>query len=166
MGQAPDPFYGSVNMPIHMTSTYAQVDANVPYFDFDYTRGGNPTREALHKCMASLENAKYAISYSAGLSSALIITHLLKTGDHILSIDDVYGGTGRYFRRAGQEVYGIESSFVDMTNLKTFKAGFQENTKLVWIETPTNPLLKVVDIAAIAKICREKKAILVVDNTF
>lgn len=96
-GQPCDPFYGSVNMPIHLTSTYAQVDAAQPYFKFDYSRCGNPTREALCECMASLEGGKHAIAFSSGCSVTMIICHMLASGDHILSVDDVYGGTGRFF---------------------------------------------------------------------
>lgn len=166
VGQPPDAFYGSVNMPIHMTSTYAQVDAAVPYYKFDYTRGGNPTREALEHCMASLEGAKYALSTSAGLATNLMVAHMCKSGDHILACDDVYGGTGRYFRTSAVAVYNMQADFVDMTDLKLVEKAIKKNTKVVWLESPTNPLLKVFDIRAIAKICKKKGAVLVVDNTF
>lgn len=96
----------------------------------------------------------------------MVITHTLKTGDHIVCVDDVYGGTGRFFRRLAVEVYGMQVDFVDMTDLKNLKNAFKKNTKLVWIETPTNPTLKTIDIAAVAKICKEKKVVSVVDNTF
>lgn len=166
VGQPPDAFYGSVNMPIHMSSTFAQTDCSAPFYNFDYGRGGNPTREALESVIASLENAKYGLVAGSGLAATMLVTHLLKAGDHILAVDDVYGGTGRFFRRIAGPVYGMESSFVDMTDLEFVRNSFQENTKLVWLETPTNPLLKCFDIQAISEICKEKGVIFVVDNTF
>lgn len=117
-------------MPIHMTSTYAQYDAAEPYYQFDYSRVGNPTREALQSCVASLEGGKHCLAFSAGCATTMIITHLLKSGDHILCVDDVYGGTGRFFRRVAVEIYGMQVDFVDMTNLKAFKAAFKSNTKV------------------------------------
>jgi cystathionine gamma-lyase len=165
-GQAPDAFYGSVNVPIHMSSTFAQTDCGEPFYTFDYSRGGNPTREALEKVISSLENGKYGMVAGSGLGVTMLIVHLLKSGDHILSVDDVYGGTGRYFRNIVSPVYGIESDFIDMSDLELVRSSIKENTKLVWLETPTNPLLKCFDIRAISDICKEKGAILVVDNTF
>jgi cystathionine gamma-lyase len=165
-GQPPDAFYGSVNVPIHMSSTFAQSDAAVPFFNYDYGRGGNPTREALESCIASLENGKHGLVAGSGLGATFLIVHLLKTGDHILSVDDIYGGTGRYFRQVAVPTYGMEVDFIDMTDLDFVRESIKENTKMVWLETPTNPLLKCFDIQAIAEICKEKNLILVVDNTF
>jgi cystathionine gamma-lyase len=166
VGQPPDNFYGSINMPIHMSSTFAQTDCAQPFFNYDYGRGGNPTREALESCIASLENAKYGLVAGSGLGCTFLITHLLKTGDHILSVDDVYGGTGRYWRQVAVPTYGMEVDFIDMTDLDFVRESIKENTKIVWVETPTNPLLKCFDIKAISEICKEKNVILVVDNTF
>lgn len=166
VGQPPDSFYGSVNIPIHMSSTYAQTDCATPFYNYDYGRGGNPTREALESVIASLENGKHGLVAGSGLGATMLITHLLKTGDHILLVDDVYGGTGRYFRRIAEPVYGMHSDFIDMADLELVKESFKENTKLLWLETPTNPLLKCFDIKAIAEICKEKDVIFVVDNTF
>ena len=165
-GQPPDSFYGSVNMPVHFTSTYAQTDCAVPYYNYDYSRGGNPTREALESCLASLENAKHGLVAGSGLGVAMLITHLFKSGDHIVCVDDVYGGTGRYFRKIAEPVYNMKTTFVDMSDLQNIKDAIQDNTKLLWLETPTNPLLKCFDIKAISEICKEKDIVFVVDNTF
>ena len=165
-GQPPDQFYGSVNTPIHLTSTYAQVDAATPYFEFDYSRCGNPTRASLETQIASLEGGKHALAFSSGLSSNLIICHLLKHGDHVIIGDDVYGGTGRFFRECAEKVYGMEVTFLDTSDLSKLEGAIKENTKLVWLESPTNPLLKVTDIAAVAEITKPKDILLVVDNTF
>ena len=127
---------------------------------------GNPTWEALEKCVGSLEGGNHCIAFSAGCSCTMIITHLLKSGDHIVCVDDVYGGTGRFFRRIAAEVYGMTVDFVDMTNLDNLKKAIKKNTKLVWLETPTNPTLKVIDIKAATKICKDRGVISVVDNTF
>uniref|UniRef100_A0A7S3N5J4 cystathionine gamma-lyase n=1 Tax=Euplotes harpa TaxID=151035 RepID=A0A7S3N5J4_9SPIT len=166
VGQPPDSFYGSVNMPIHMSSTYAQIDCAVPFHNYDYGRGGNPTREALESCLASIENGKHALVAGSGLATCMLVIHLLKSGDHVLLVDDVYGGTGRYFRRIAVPTYGMEASFIDMTDLDFVRESIKENTKMIWLETPTNPLLKCFDIAAISEICKEKNILLVVDNTF
>ena len=166
IGQPPDSFYGSVNMPIHMSSTFAQTDCSEPYYTFDYGRGGNPTREALESCIASLENGKHGLVAGSGLGCTFLITHLLKTGDHILAVDDVYGGTGRYFRSVAAPTYGMEVDFIDMSDLDFVRENIKENTKLLWVETPTNPLLKCFDIQAISEICKEKNITMVVDNTF
>lgn len=166
VGQPPEFMYGSVNVPIHMSSTYAQYDCADPYYTFDYGRCGNPTRAALESVVASLENAKYGMVGSSGLAMTFLIVHLLKSGDHILSVDDIYGGTGRYFRRIACPTYGMEVDFIDMTDLELVKSSIKENTRMLWLETPTNPLLKVFDIKAIGEICKEHNLIYVVDNTF
>ena len=166
VGQPPDAFYGSVNIPVHLTSTYAQKDCADPYYLYDYGRGGNPTRNALESCLASLENGEYGLITSSGLAATMLVTHLLKSGDHVLLVDDVYGGTGRYFRRIAIPTYGMEASFIDMSDLDYVRENIKENTKVIWLETPTNPLLKCFDIQAISEICKEKNVLLVVDNTF
>lgn len=153
-------------MPIHLTSTYAQYDAADPYFKFDYSRCGNPTWEALETAVASLEGGKYCLATSAGCAATMIIAHLLKSGDHIVLVDDVYGGTGRFFWRIASEIYGMTCDFVDMTNMDNLRKAIKKNTKLVWLETPTNPTLKCIDIQAATKICKEKGILTVVDNTF
>lgn len=114
-GHEPQPIHGSVNVPIHMTSTYAQKDIGSPYGKFDYTRGGNPTREALEICIAGLEYGKHCTTFASGCGATAAIFHTLKTGDHVIMCDDVYGGTNRYARMYSHEKYGINLDFVDMT---------------------------------------------------
>lgn len=133
---------------------------------FDYARCGNPTRLALERNLASLENAKYAFALNSGCSALLTIMNTLSSGDHILCVDDVYGGTQRYMRRILNEKQGIKVDFVDFGDLNLVRKSIKPTTKVVWAETPTNPTLKICDIAAIAKICKEKKTLLAVDNTF
>ena len=118
-------------MPIHMSSTYAQVDAAVPVFEFDYSRCGNPTRMALEKQIASLEGGKHALAASSGCAVTMLCTHLCKAGDHILAIDDVYGGTGRFFRKMAVDIYGMEVDFVNMTDLSNVEAAFKDSTQMV-----------------------------------
>ena len=133
---------------------------------FDYARCGNPTRLALERNLASLENAKYAFALNSGMSACVTIMQLLNHGDHVLCIDDVYGGTQRYLRKILSERQGIEISLVDFNNPEDVRTSIKPNTKIVWAETPTNPTLKVCDIAAVAQICKENNLIFVVDNTF
>jgi cystathionine gamma-lyase len=133
---------------------------------FDYARCGNPTRLALERNLASLENAKYAFALNSGCSALLSIMNLLSSGDHVLCVDDVYGGTQRYMRRILGERQGVSVDFVDFGDLSVVRKSMKPNTKVVWAETPTNPTLKICDIVGIAKICKEKKAFMVVDNTF
>lgn len=133
---------------------------------FDYARCGNPTRLALERNLASLEGAKYAFALNSGCSALLSIMNLLSSGDHVLCIDDVYGGTQRYLRKILTERQGVQCDFLDFSDLAGLRKAFKPSTKMVWAETPTNPTLKICDIAAVAKICKEKKALLIVDNTF
>ncbi|GAB1609019.1 cystathionine gamma-lyase-like [Argonauta hians] len=164
-GQEPEQWSSQMVVPpISMSTTFKQKEAGETY-GYDYSRSGNPTRNCLEKCIASLEGAKHALCMASGLAANDLVTRLLKTGDHIVSMDDMYGGTNRYFRT--MEQLGITITFVDATDIDKFSAAFQANTKLVWVETPTNPLMKVVDIAAVCKVTREKsQAIVAIDNTF
>ncbi len=164
-GQAPDPATGAIMTPIYQTSTFVQSSPGEFVEDYDYSRGANPTRTALQKNIASLENARHGLAFSSGVAATGAVIHLLKAGDHIILCDDVYGGTNRLFNRVfGQ--FGIEISMVDLTDEAAYRAAFKDNTKLVWIETPTNPTLKVVDIEMAASVAREHDAICAVDNTF
>jgi cystathionine gamma-lyase len=167
-GQAPEPIHGSVNVPIHLSSTFAQKDIGELYSDFDYSRCGNPTRQALEQCLSALEYGKEAIVFSSGCGATATILHTLKVGDHVLVCDDVYGGTQRYMRRFFAENHGMNPEFVDITDLEKVKAGLRKETKMVWIETPTNPTLKVIDIAAVVKIVKEfnPEIKVIADNTF
>ncbi len=163
-GQDPETAYGAVNVPIYQTSTYAQPRVGRPK-RFDYARGGNPTREALQEAVASLEGGLHGVAFASGLAAETTLLLTLSTGDHVLLGDDVYGGTYRLL--AGVlSGWGITFDVVDLLDLDAVRSSVRESTQLVWVETPTNPLLKVVDIAAVAEIGRSAGAQTVVDNTF
>ncbi|XP_074612146.1 cystathionine gamma-lyase-like [Acropora palmata] len=166
-GQDPEQWNSrAVVPPISMSSTFKQ-DAPGVHRGFEYSRSGNPTRNCFEACVAALEGAKHGIATASGLSATMLLTHLLKSGDHILSVDDVYGGTNRYFSQVAAPQMGIEISFVDLAELSKLKSAIKPNTKMVWIETPTNPLLKLVDIQGASEIVHQNEGIiLVVDNTF
>jgi len=164
VGQEPDPATGAIIVPIYQTATYAQEDVGVTK-GYDYARTVNPTRTALEKCLASLEGGKYGLAFASGMGAITTLMLLLKSGDHVVVCDDVYGGTYRLFRRVLED-FGLAFTFVDMTDLAATTRALRPNTKMLWIETPTNPLLKVVDIAAIAALAKSRGALSVVDNTF
>merc|ERR1712179_505406 len=165
-GQEPEQWNSmAVVPPISLSTTFKQ-DAPADFKKYEYGRSGNPTRDVLEQCLASLDGAKHAMTFSSGLAATTALTHILSAGDHIVSMDDVYGGTNRYFRKVASRM-NIETSFVDATDPSKIEAAIRPNTKMVWIETPTNPTLKVVDIRAVAEITKKHKDIfLVVDNTF
>ena len=164
-GNEPDSKFGGVSPAIDLSTTFAQPYPGKPVC-FDYARCGNPTRLALERNLASLENANYAFALNSGCSALLSIMNLLSSGDHVLCIDDVYGGTQRYMRKIMAERHGVLVDFVDFSDLAVVRKAMKASTKMVWAETPTNPTLKICDIAGVAKICKEKGALLVVDNTF
>jgi cystathionine gamma-lyase len=163
-GQDPDPQTGAVMTPIYQTSTYAQRSPG-EHTGYEYSRTDNPTRTAYQACVAALEGANHALAFSSGLATTDAILHLLVAGDHVVCCDDVYGGTFRLFDKVFRKM-GIEFTFVDCVDLKKAEAAFTPKTKLLWLETPTNPMLKIMDIAALAKIARDRKVTTVVDNTF
>lgn len=164
-GQEADKMTGSVNVPIYQTSTYKQ-DAIGKDRGWEYSRTGNPTRKALEDCIAALEGAKYGLAFASGLAAeATACLSLLKKGDHVVSGDDVYGGTYRLFEKVFRK-WGLEVTYADSKNPASFKKAMRRNTRLIWAETPTNPLLNITDIAALAEIAKKHKAILAVDNTF
>ncbi len=163
-GQAPDPSTGAIMPPVYMTSTYVQSSPGVNQ-GFDYSRTINPTRVALERNLASLESARHGLAFSSGMGAADCVLHLLSAGDHVVACNDLYGGTYRLMRRVFER-QGIEFSFVDTSDEAAFRAALRPATKLVWIETPSNPLLRVSDIAACCGIAREGGATSVVDNTF
>ncbi len=163
-GQHPDEQTGAVMTPVYFTSTYAQFSPG-KHRGYEYSRTHNPTRTALQDCVAALENAKYGLAFSSGLGAETTLMLMLQKGDHVVCSDDVYGGTFRLFDKIFTK-FGIEYTFVDMTDLKKTESAFQKNTKMVWIETPTNPMLKLVDIEKLATLAKKKKAVSVVDNTF
>ncbi|MGJ4803766.1 cystathionine gamma-synthase [Luteimonas sp. SDU82] len=164
-GQAPDPSTGAVMPPIYATSTYAQSSPGV-HQGFEYSRTHNPTRFAYERGVAGLEGGSRGFAFGSGMAATATILELMDSGDHVLAMDDLYGGSFRLFERVRRRSAGLDFSFVDMTDPAAFEAALTARTKLVWIETPTNPLLKIVDIAAIAAIARRHGALVVVDNTF
>jgi cystathionine gamma-lyase len=158
---------GDVAMPIHLTSTYAREKVDVPTAGYEYSRTENPTRDALQLRLAALENAKHALAFSSGLGAETsLVLGLLKAGDHIVAFDDLYGGTRRLLTRVFQERFNIEVSYVDARDPQEVEKAMRANTRLVWLETPTNPLLKLCDIRAISEIAHKTDAVVVVDNTF
>ena len=164
VGQEADPGTGATIVPIFQTSTYTQEGIG-QHKGFEYSRTGNPTRASLETCLASLEGAKYGLAFSSGTAASAAVMNLLNAGDHIVCADDVYGGTYRLFELVLKR-YGLSYSWIDMTNPDNVVKAIRPNTKMLWIETPTNPLLNLVDIAALAEIGRKNKLITVVDNTF
>lgn len=164
-GQAPDPATGAVAVPIYQTSTYAQHAVGQTYGGYEYSRTHNPTRKALEECIASLESGAYGLGFSSGMAAINTVAALLKPGDHVILGDDVYGGTYRLFHRVWQH-YGITYSLVDLTNPDKAVDAFRPETKMVWLETPTNPWLKSIDIAQTAEMAHHVGALLAVDNTF
>lgn len=163
-GQDPDPATGAVVPPIYQTSTFAQ-SAPGEHKGYEYARTSNPSRTALETCLASLEDGQYGLAFASGMAAITATAYLLNPGDHVVLPDDVYGGTYRLFVRV-LERYGIASTFVDMTDLTRVSSALSPNTRLVLIETPTNPYLKILDIASISELAHARDALVVVDNTF
>jgi len=164
-GQAPDPYTGAVNVPIYQTSTFAQHSVGNTYGGYEYARTQNPTRKALETCIASLEGGKHGLAFASGMAAETTLCYLLQPGDHVVMGDDVYGGTYRLFARVLAR-YGITFDLTDLTNVEAASAAFRPETKLVWLETPTNPWLKSIDIAQIADLAHRHGAWLAADNTF
>jgi cystathionine gamma-synthase len=163
-GQDPDPTTGAIVTPIYLTSTFVQEQVGV-HKGYEYSRSGNPTRTALQECLASLEGAKHGLAFASGLAASDAVLRLLSPGDHVIIPNDAYGGTYRLVAHVFEPA-GFAYSPVDLTSLDELAAAWRPETKLVWIESPTNPLLTVVDIQAIASLARERDALCVVDNTF
>lgn len=163
-GQAPDPSTGAIMTPIYQTSTYVQ-EAPATHKGYEYARSQNPTRKALEDCLAASENAQFGLSFGSGVAATDALMKLLRPGDEVIAADDMYGGTYRLFTKI-YEPMGIRFHFVNMANPANISALINENTKMVWTETPTNPLMSISDIRAIAAICKPANLILVVDNTF
>ena len=165
-GQEPDPRTGSVVPPIYQTSTYAQDAVGAPRLGYEYSRSGNPTRDALQECLAALEAARHGLTFASGLAAEdTLIRAYCKPGDHVVIPNDAYGGTYRLFAKVA-EGWGLTWSSAPVADVDAIRAAITPQTKIVWIETPTNPLLSIADIAAIAGVAHEAGAILVVDNTF
>ncbi len=169
-GQPPDPATGAVMTPIYQTSTYVQEGVG-RHKGYDYARTGNPTRAALEACLAALEGGRFGLCFSSGMAAIDTLLRLVKPGEHVLAGDDVYGGTYRLFVQVLAD-YGLQFDFVDMSDLDAVRAGLRPHTRLVWLETPTNPLLKIADLAALSEIAHarrgrlESRPYVAVDNTF
>jgi len=164
-GQKPDPQTGAVVVPLSLATTFAQHSPGVLYGGYEYSRTGNPTRLAFEQNVAACENAKYGIAFASGSSTTVTVMHLLKQGDHIVAMDDCYGGTFRYFTRIATPM-GLSFTFADFTIEGELEKSIKEETKLIWMETPTNPLLKIIDLQKVSEIAKKHDLILVVDNTF
>ncbi|MFN5703777.1 MAG: cystathionine gamma-synthase [Gammaproteobacteria bacterium] len=164
-GQSPDPSTGAVMVPIYATSTYAQASPG-DHQGYEYSRSHNPTRFAYERCVAELESGTHGYAFASGLAATSTVLELLDSGAHVICMDDVYGGTYRLFERVRRRSAGLEFSFVDLNDLDAVKAALQPNTKMIWCETPTNPLLKLVDIRRLAEFAKANGLLLAVDNTF
>jgi len=163
-GQQPDPTTGAIMTPIYQTSTYTQA-APGDHKGYEYSRGTNPTRKALEDCLAALENGKYGLAFSSGMAATETALKLLKPGDEVITGNDLYGGSYRIFTKIF-EPYGIKFHFIDLADPATIREYLNENTKMIWVETPTNPTLQIIDITAVSKIAKEHQILFAVDNTF
>src|SRR6201993_1498192 len=164
-GQEPDPTTGAVMTPVYMTSTYVQESPG-KHKGFDYARSINPTRLAYERCIADLEGGTRGFAFASGLAAMSTTLELLESGSHVVVSDDLYGGTFRLFDKVRKQSAGLEFTYVDLTDASRFEKAIEKNTRMVWIETPSNPLLKIIDLDAISKIAREHKILSVSDNTF
>lgn len=164
-GQSPDPSTGAIMPPIYATSTYVQQSPGV-HQGLDYGRSHNPTRWALERCVADLEGGAQGFAFASGLAAIATVLEIADSGAHIIAGDDMYGGSYRLFERVRQRSAGLRFSYVDLTQPENLLAAIQSDTRMVWVETPTNPMLKLADLAAIAKICRSKGIMAIADNTF
>jgi cystathionine gamma-lyase len=164
-GQSPDPTTGAVMMPIYATSTFVQESPGV-HKGFEYARSQNPTRMAFERCIADLEGGSAAFAFASGLAASATVLDMLEHGSHIVASDDLYGGTRRLFEKVRKQSAGLDITYVDLGNPEAVKAALRPNTRLVWVETPTNPLLKLADLEAIAQATRGHGTLLVADNTF
>jgi cystathionine gamma-lyase len=164
-GQEPDPTTGAIMTPIYTSSTYVQESPGV-HKGYDYSRSINPTRKALEACIADLEGSSYGYAFSSGMAACATVLEVLNSGDHVIAMDDLYGGTYRLFEDVRKRSAGLKFTFSDLSDLSTLKSSITSNTKMIWVETPTNPLLKIVDLVGIAKFAKENNLISVCDNTF
>ena len=164
-GQAPDPSTGAVMPPIYATSTYAQQSPGV-HKGYEYSRAQNPTRFAWERCIADLENGSHGFAFASGLAATATLLELLDSGSHVVAMDDLYGGTGRLFNRVRARSAGLRFTYADLCSEEALERALEPDTRMVWVETPTNPLLKLVDLDAVAKRAKAQGALVVVDNTF
>ena len=164
-GQSPEPTTGAIMTPIYATSTYVQPSPG-EHKGYDYSRSGNPTRAAFEACVADLENGRAGFAFSSGMGATSTILELLDSGDHVVAMDDLYGGSNRLFNRVRKRSAGLEFSFEDLSDISRLEAAIKPNTRMVWVESPTNPLLKLVDFKALIAVARKHNLIAVCDNTF
>lgn len=164
-GQQPDPSTGAIMTPIYATSTYVQKSPG-DHQGWEYSRSHNPTRSAYEQCMADLESGSRGYAFASGMAATATVLELLDSGDHVIAMDDLYGGSFRLFHNVRGRSAGLDFSFTAIENIEALKAAIRPETRMIWVETPTNPMLKIVDISAVAKVAREHGALLVVDNTF
>jgi cystathionine gamma-lyase len=164
IGQPPDPVTGSIVVPVYQTVNFVFDDIARPH-GYEYSRSGNPTRTALEQCLASLEEARYGLTFASGMAAVEAVLSLLRPGDHVVAAEHIYGGTSRLFEQVHRPK-GVSFTYVDGTRPQAFAEAMQSTTKLVWIETPANPLLQLVDVRAVAAIAHKQGALLVADNTF
>jgi cystathionine gamma-lyase len=163
-GQEPDPTTGAIMTPVYLTSTYVQAGPG-EHKGYEYSRTQNPTRKALQDCLAALEGAKYGAAFASGLAATDMLMHLLDAGDHVVVSDDVYGGTFRIFDKVFKR-QGLSFSFVDLSRPESFEAAITPKTKMVWVESPTNPMLKLIDLPRVAETAKKRNILSVCDNTF
>ena len=164
-GQSPDPSTGAIMTPVYTTSTYVQKSPG-DHQGYEYSRTHNPTRKAWEACIADLEDGRHGFSFASGMAAIDTLMHLLEPGDHVLAMNDLYGGTWRLFERVRRQSSGLAFTFTDLADVDAARAAITDRTRMIWVETPTNPMLQLVDIAAMAELARESGAWLVVDNTF
>jgi cystathionine gamma-lyase len=164
-GQSPDPSTGAIMVPIYATSTYVQKSPGV-HQGYEYSRSQNPTRMAYERCVADLEGGRQGYAFASGLAAASTVLDLLDSGSHVIAMDDLYGGTYRLFERVRRRSAGLDFSFIDLNDTSALMAALKPNTRMIWAETPTNPMLKLVDLARVGAFARKHGLILVVDNTF
>ncbi len=164
-GQSPDPSTGAIMTPIYATSTYVQQSPGV-HKGYEYSRTQNPTRMAYERCIADLEGGRQGYAFASGLAAASTVLDLLDSGSHVIAMDDLYGGTYRLFERVRRRSAGLDFSFIDLNDMAALKAALKPNTKMIWAETPTNPMLKLVDLTKVGAFAKKHGLILVVDNTF
>lgn len=164
-GQTPDPSTGAVMTPIYATSTYVQESPG-KHKGYEYSRTRNPTREAYEKCVADLESGQRGFAFASGMAATATVLELLGPGDHIITMDDVYGGTYRLLERVRKRSAGLQVSFIDLCDIEKLKAAIRPETRMIWVETPTNPMLKIVDLEKIVAVAKEHNLLTVADNTF
>ena len=164
-GQEPDPTTGAIMTPIYTSSTYVQESPGV-HKGYDYSRSVNPTRKALEACIADLEGSSFGYAFASGMAASATVLELLNSGDHVIAMDDLYGGTYRLFENVRKRSAGLNFTFCDLSDLDTLEDSLNEKTRMIWIETPTNPLLKIADLEAISSFAKKNNLISVCDNTF